>query len=504
MSVSEFLQSVNGFSALGQEGVEALAEKVTVAEWAKGKRLIRRGDVGDTMHVIREGRVRIPIVDSSGREKQVVHLGPGDLVGEMALLTGEKRNADVFAETKLVTYVLDRSVILPALVENPPLAKFMTEILGKRLEETGPIQWVGKYRLLGKIGEGATSKVYQGVHPTLNRVVAIKMLSHALVYDRTFKDRFLQEARTIAGLTHPNIVQIYDTEESWATYFIVMEKVSGTDLQKLLKAKKVMAPEEAIEILGQMAEALAYAHESGIVHRDVKPANCAVDESGAVKLMDFGIARRIPKRPAAQKRAKIVEGTPRYLAPEAAVGRPVDGRADIYSLGIMAFEMVTGRVPFYSETIRELLQMHVRKKPPAIDRIREGLPEGLVKFINGALVKRPDERLTDWDEIKVLLNRGPEQVPEVRTERMELLSVTCPQDAEATVIRELDAVALRLSEIEGVEVRRGGLGPVGAGAPSGPRADKGWFSRLRGENMVESRPPVARPPTEAVKFTDPG
>jgi tRNA A-37 threonylcarbamoyl transferase component Bud32 len=482
MSISKFLQTVNGFSALGPEGVETLAEKVTIAEWAKGDRLIRRGDIGEMMHVIREGRVRIPIVDAAGVEKQVVHLGPGDLVGEMALLTGEKRSADVIAESKVITYVLDRSVILPALVENPPLAKFMTEILGKRLEETGPIKWVGKYRLLGMIGEGATSKVYQGVHPTLNRVVAIKMLSHALVYDRSFKDRFLQEGRTIAGLMHPNIVQIYDTEESWATFFIVMEKVSGTDLQKLLKAKKVMAPDEAVEILGQMADALAYAHGAGIVHRDVKPANCAVDENGVVKLMDFGIARRISKRPAAQQRAKIVEGTPRYLAPEAAVGRPVDGRADIYSLGIMAFEMVSGRVPFYSETIRELLQMHVRKKPPAIEQICEGLPEGLVKFINGALIKRPDERLTDWDEIKTLLNRGPDQVPEVRSDRMELLSVTASPDAEAAVARELDGVAARLANIEGVEVRRGSLSPVGRGSRAS--LDKGWFSRLRDDTLA--------------------
>jgi tRNA A-37 threonylcarbamoyl transferase component Bud32 len=342
MSIAEFLHKVNGFSALTLEGVEALSEKVSISKWAKGKRLIRRGDKGDSMFVIREGRVRVPIVDGSGREKNTVHLGPGDVVGEMALLTGEKRNADVYAESDVVAYVLERNVILPALVENPQLAKFLTEILGRRLEETGTIQWVGKYRLLGKIGEGATSKVYQGVHPTLNRVVAIKMLSHSLVYDRTFKDRFLQEARTIAGLTHPNIVQIYDTEEAWATYFIVMEKVSGTDLQKLLKEKKVMAPDEAVDILGQMSDALCYAHGAGIVHRDVKPANCAVDETGTVKLMDFGIARRIAKHPSAQKRAKIVEGTPRYLAPEAAVGRPVDGRADIYSLGIMAFEMVAG------------------------------------------------------------------------------------------------------------------------------------------------------------------
>ena len=461
MVISEFLQTVKGFSTMPPEGLDAIAAKVTLAEWREGEHLIRRGEQGTTMYVIREGRVRVPIVDSTGHERSVVHLGKGDVVGEMALLTGEKRNADVVAETDVVTYGLDRSVILPALVENPPLAKFMTEILGRRLEETGSIQWVGKYRLLGKIGEGATSKVYQGVHPTLNRVVAIKMLSHQLVYDRSFKDRFLQEARTIAGLTHRNIVQIYDTEESWATYFIVMEKVSGTDLQRLLKEKKVIEPTEATEILGQLAEALAYAHQSGIVHRDVKPANCAVDGNRVVKLMDFGIARRIPKDPAAQKRAKVVEGTPRYLAPEAAVGRPVDGRADIYSLGIMAFEMLTGRVPFYSETIRELLQMHVRKKPPSLAGIRGGLPDHLVEFVNGALIKRPDERLTDWGKIRRLLGRrADEHPPELTSRRMEMLSVTCPAGAQAAVARELDQVAGRLAAIGGVEVRRGALAPA--------------------------------------------
>ena len=492
MSVIDFLATVNGFSAVTRDELDRIADQIEPRSYGDGDLLIRRGDAGDNMHVIKTGRVRVPLIDgATGSTKMVVHLGPGDLVGEMALLTGERRNADVIAEGDVETMVIERETLQPLLRDHPPLARFLTEILGRRLEEGGGIEWVGKYRLLGKLGEGATAKVYQGLHPGLNRVVAIKMLSHALVYDSSFKDRFLQEARTIAGLTHPNIVQIFDTEASYATYFIVMEKVSGTDLAKLLKVRKVLAAEEAMDILRQMCAALAYAHNKGIVHRDVKPANCAVDKDGTVKLMDFGIARRIQKNPA-QSRAKMVEGTPRYLAPEAAVGKPVDGRADIYSLGIMAYEMVTGRVPFYSDTIRELLQMHVRKRPPDITKIRSGLPEGLVRFVNGTLVKRPDERLTDWDEINALL-AGPGEPAELMSTggspgaaNEELLRVRYTQDAAPRVQKAMERFMGEVSSVPGVEVGHARIVPV-SGVPKptagdtqelGSSGSGSWFARL--------------------------
>lgn len=492
--VTQFLSTVNGFSGVAPDELEAIAHQIQTASFRPEEYLIRRGESGDRMHVIRSGRVRIPLLDSAtGKTKLVVHLGPGDLVGEMALLTGERRNADVVAETPVETLVIFRETLDPLLKDHPQLARFLTEILGRRLEEGGGIEWVGKYRLLGKLGEGATAKVYQGLHPGLNRVVAIKMLSHALVYDASFKERFLQEARTIAGLTHPNIVQIFDTEESYATYFIVMEKVSGTDLARVLKTRKVLAPEEAMSILRQMASALQYAHGQGIVHRDVKPANCAVDDDGHVKLMDFGIARRIQKS-TSEKRAKMVEGTPRYLAPEAAVGKPVDGRADIYSLGIMAFEMVTGRVPFYSETIRELLQMHVRRRPPDITQIRSGLPEGLVEFINGALIKRPDERLTDWDRIQRLLAERPTTAPAVSSEpfESEMVSIRYRSSAAEGVSRAVAQFCRRLASLDGVEVAHARLVPVTSAEAQARLDETAGVDRSGGPGSVDEQEWLAR------------
>ena len=459
--IADFLSEVKGFSAVSREGLSQLAERMESRSFPAGAKIIEKGADGDTMFILRSGRVRVLVSDRDGNRKLAVNLKERDLVGEMALLTGDKRNADVIAEEPVEAVVVDRETLQPLLQEYPSLARFLTEILGKRLEQDGGMEWVGKYRLLQKIGEGATSRVYQALHPGLNRLVAIKMLSHTLVYDATFRDRFLQEARTIAELLHPNIVQIFDTESAYATYFIVMELVGGTDLSKMLKSRRILTPPEAMDILRQTAQALAYAHEKGIVHRDVKPANCAVDKTGQVKLMDFGIARRIQKNPS-RARAKIVEGTPRYLAPEAAVGKPVDGRADIYSLGVMAFEMVTGRVPFYSETVRELLQMHARKAPPDIERIRSGLPEGLSQFIKGALIKRPDERLVDWTRIIDCLDTQV-SVPDLRPHEYttELVTITYPSSADGAVRRSVERLMGDLRQVEDVKVGHARVVPLG-------------------------------------------
>ncbi len=403
MSIAEFLSSVKGFTGIDRDDLESLAERVQVQTFEPGEALMRSGEPGDTMHVIQTGRLRVPIEDAEGVEKMVFHLGPGDLVGEMALLTGEPRSADVLAEEATTTLVIDRATLQPLLEEYPSLAQFLSEILGRRLEEKGGVEQVGKYRLVGKLGEGTSGKVYEALHPTLNRTVALKMLSHSLVYHQKFRERFLEEARLMASLSHPNVIQVFDTEAAYATYFIVMEKLSGSDLATHLHRRGKLEAPEAASILRQMAAALAYAHARGFAHRDVKPANVALDDRGAVKLMDFGLARPIPVGDPDRK-VQSVDGTPQYIAPETAMGRFADGRVDIYALGVIAFEMVTGRLPFESADVMEMLKAHVRKPPPDIRAEAPGLPEGLLRFIEGALIKNPDERLSDPDQIQHLLD----------------------------------------------------------------------------------------------------
>jgi serine/threonine protein kinase len=483
-AIAEFLSSVRGFSQLDLDDLEKAAKHTTEMVYGPQERLIKRGAPGDSMIIIREGDVRIPIIDATGRERTVVKLGPGDVVGEMALLTGERRNADVIAIGEVRALILERHVIAPLLADNPPLARFLTEILGQRLESGGGISQVGKYKLLGKLGEGATSKVYEALHPGLNRTVALKMLGHHLVYDKAFKDRFIEEARTIASLNHPNIVQVFDTEQAYATYFLVMEKVEGADLKDRLDGRGKLDAAWAADILGQVAAALSFAHARGIIHRDVKPANVAVDMDGNAKLMDFGIAQRTRSQQASNG---IVEGTPKYLAPEAIRGQPVDERADIYALGVMAFEMLASAHPFPANTLEELLQAHCRRAPPDIARLRPDLPEHIVRFVKGAMRKDPDKRLRDWGKIKALLAGGA--AADLTMDRMDERIIRIryrPQDRQridrAIKQFERSLMNLQFSDIRQAELRDPSAEPDTPLDATGSGTFTGLFNKLRGKD----------------------
>ncbi len=477
MRIADFLSTVPGFDELSGDDLDRTAGSVHEESFSEGEYLMRRGDPGDSMHVIRSGAVQVPVFDATGRIRVVAKLGEGDVVGEMALLTGERRSADVIAETDVRTIVFEAEVLAPLLAEQPPLARFLTEILGKRLEDAGGIERVGKYRLLGKIGEGATAKVFEALHPGLNRTVAIKMLTHTLVYDQTFKDRFLEEARTIAGLSHPNIVQVYDTEQAYATWFLVMERLEGRDLQEVMVERGTFEPGETMAILRQLATALAFAHSKGIIHRDVKPSNASIGEDGEVKLMDFGIAQRIRKDGV---RREIVEGTPRYLPPEAALGMPADHRADIYSLGVMAFEMVTGRPLFGGATIEQLVENHAFKQPPDVKRLRPDLPEGLATFINGSLVKNPEERLGDHGQIQELLGAGSQATLSLADLEERIVRIRYRPEQRVRVDKAVATMKRQLAVLRDGHVATATLDAPSSQVDDEGASKSGWFSRLTG------------------------
>ena len=245
-------------------------------------------------------------------------------------------------------------------------------------------QKLGQYRLLEEIGRGGMAVVYKAYQPTLDRYVAIKVLPHQFTFDREFVERFLREARAAARLNHPHIVTIHDVGEANGTYFIVMEYLEGPSLADLLRQQGALPPQQAAQIVAQVASALDYAHGQGFVHRDVKPSNVLLGAGGMAKLTDFGIVRAAEGTRLTQTGTLL--GTPEYMSPEHIRGRGVDARSDIYSLGVVAYEMLTGRVPFSGDTMA-VLHAHVYEPPDL-----SVLPAGIGPVVERALAKEPEER----------------------------------------------------------------------------------------------------------------
>lgn len=395
---SDFLRQLHGFDTLEPEVIEQIVDLFERLSFSPGQYLMRRGQSGDVMHLIQSGQVQV-IRDGCDTLADDILLAEGAVVGEMALLTGALRRADVRAKTQVSTLALNGRHLIPLLRKHSALAHVLTALLVHRIEESEGFRQVGNYRMLQQLGEGSTSRVYEGVHLGSDRPVAIKMLNHALVYERKFLERFQTEAEIIASLDHPSIVRIFDTEEKYGTYFIIMERLVGEDLRTVWKREKRFSPAKTKEILCSVAAALSYAHAQGVLHRDVKLANCVMAPDGTIKLTDFGLSRF---RKNHSRRAGI-EGSPDFLAPEMILHQRGDERTDIYALGVMAFTLLTGVPPFPAKTVREVLIAHVRQPVPDLAAWVPDIPDDLRMFVEGALKKDPAQRLAAWPEIMELL-----------------------------------------------------------------------------------------------------
>ena len=256
----------------------------------------------------------------------------------------------------------------------------------------------GRYELIEKIGEGGMAIVYKGKDRLLNRYVAIKILRPEYTKDEEFIESFKRESQASARLSHPNIVGVYDVGKEGNIHFIVMELIEGKVLSEVIKEKGRIEYKEAISIIRQVASALSLAHKNQIIHRDIKPHNILITNTGVAKLADFGIAKAVSAATIVGGNNKIM-GSVHYFSPEQARGSYVDERSDIYSLGIVLYEMLTGKVPFDGDNPVSIALMHINDPMPSVTKEVPGIPPQLEKIVNRATEKYQSNRYKDVDEM---------------------------------------------------------------------------------------------------------
>ena len=264
----------------------------------------------------------------------------------------------------------------------------------------------GKYRIERLLGKGGMGQVFLAHDLTLEREVAIKVLPPDVSQDDQVVRRFQQEAKTAAKLDHPNIIPIYRVESEGGLNYFVMKYISGTSLEDLLDKKEPLPVPEIQRILWEAACALGHAHQRGVVHRDVKPANIMFDHDGRVMLTDFGISKALQAATGFTATGMII-GTPHYMAPEQGKGSAVDGRADQYSLGVVGYRMITAELPFSGDSVHTIIYKHIYEEPPLTSTKRSGIPASLTVAISRALAKEPDQRFPTMEDFATAV--WPEQ-----------------------------------------------------------------------------------------------
>ena len=268
-------------------------------------------------------------------------------------------------------------------------------------------QSLGHYEIVAELGRGGMGVVYKGYEPALTRYVAIKELAPALAHDQQLVERFLREARSMAALNDPHIIQIYFIGQEGGQPFFAMEFVEGESLSQLIKREGRLATTDVLKLLLQAAKGLQAAHEHGVIHRDIKPANLMLDLRGRIKIADFGIALARQEFDAKLTGTGEFVGTPGYLSPEVCLGKPVDARSDLFALGIVMFEALTGRLPFSDESPLKLMLDVVQAEIPDIRAINAEVDADTARILTRLVAKEPADRYAGAAELVADLEAHP-------------------------------------------------------------------------------------------------
>ena len=340
---------------------------------------------------------------------------------------------------------------------------------------------LGRYRVIEQLGRGGMATVFRCHDPNLDRYVAVKVLPSFHTEDPTFVGRFTQEAQTVAKLSHPNILQIYDFGEDKGFSFIVSELIGGGDLQDMLKGEALTVL-EVLKFMRPLAEALDYAHAQGIVHRDLKPANVLLDTEGRAILADFGLARMLESSTRFTQASQAL-GTPEYMAPEQAMGADADHRSDLYAFGIMIYQMLLGQTPFRADTPAATLMAHVHQPLPLPTSINPDIEPRLEAILLKSLAKEPDDRFQSAREMIQALGMASDQVTAAAAEGdlgatavLDIADLELPDATEAATA-VIGSETGDAAAVPGAEAAPAEAAPAPAGLP-------GWVLPAAGVALV--------------------
>lgn len=274
---------------------------------------------------------------------------------------------------------------------------------------------IDRYEIRAKLGQGAMAMVYKAYDPRIGRELAIKLLRKERIVDQEYRSRFQREAKAVGNLSHPNIVTVYDVGEFDSRPYIVMELLEGTPLDEVMKASPKFTLHQALPLAMQLAAALDYAHSRGIVHRDIKPSNIILSSNNEIKITDFGIAHFDSGDATQQTRMGDVLGTPQYMSPEQVLGQKIDGRSDLFSVGVILYQLLSGQKPFSGDTVATLMYQIANVEPQPIELLESSVPISLRNIIKKLLAKSPEKRFQTGKELAESLSNVLEDEEEKAT-----------------------------------------------------------------------------------------
>jgi serine/threonine-protein kinase len=361
------------------------------------------------------------------------------------------------------------------------------------------ISQLGRYEVLSELGQGAMGIVYKAKDPLIDRVVAIKTINLGLALDEKeeYEERFYQEAKAAGRLNHPNIVTIYDVGRSGDVAYIAMEFLQGRELRDIMNESGLLPVDQVLDIIAQVALGLSYAHEHGIVHRDVKPSNIMVIREGHAKITDFGIARMASS--AVRTQTGMVLGSPKYMSPEQVMGKSIDQRSDVFSLGVMLYEMLTGQTPFQGENVNAIMYQTLNAIPAAPNTLNPVVPEMINFIVAKALAKGVDDRYQNAKDLAIDLKACRDTLPR-SSQPMDIFNPSA--GAEKQSLQAIGIGGRRGVDEDDKPVSTVGLSPAFDSAAATMRL-AAWTASSEDVNELSKTLNIPRPTDEEIRQAAP-